>query len=327
MSDATTTRQKTIRDRASACPDRDRTAGEVAAEDGAAIARLSTAATTRPSPASEPSSAVPGFDAGREQAPPSRARSGGSTTTSSAQAREGERPDGPEHDRARCRTTRGACRPRLGSGGRSSRRAAGASIRPAGWRTPGSAGGRGLGAVGRGSAAAPSVGGRGLGLGRASGSVGVGLRRTAQPGSGLTPRSRLRSGQRPGRRRAAPRAGRPRRSRPTRRPRPARRRGSGSGRPGPRRAPRRRPARGPASAARPRSASPPGSSDRRAGRCRRGSAGTSPASRRRRTARRGRRRRCPAGSRTTSSALERERHRVRPLRLDAVDADAAGGAP
>ena len=74
-----------------------------------------------------------------------------------------------------------------------------------------------------------------------------------------------------------------------------------------------------------RSASRPGSSRRRGGRCRRGSAGTSPASRR------------PANGAPEAvgdavgldpddlAALEGERHGVRALRLDAVDADR--GAP
>ena len=67
---------------------------------------------------------------------------------------------------------------------------------------------------------------------------------------------------------------------PEARPRRVRRPGSGSARRGPRQARPHPPARAPASSARARSACRPGSSRRRGARCRRGSAGTSPASRR-----------------------------------------------
>ena len=76
-----------------------------------------------------------------------------------------------------------------------------------------------------------------------------------------------------------------------------------------RRGPPHPPARGPASAARARTAAQPGSSGRRAARCRRGSAGTSPASSHPRTAHRGRRRRCRL-DRHDLVAFDRLRHGV-----------------
>ena len=83
----------------------------------------------RPTPARDPEEAVPGAEPRSEQAVQSRRSSGGSETTSRPSSR--ARTDRRCRARSpRCRTTPAACRRRRGSGGRSSHRGAGASIRP-----------------------------------------------------------------------------------------------------------------------------------------------------------------------------------------------------
>ena len=280
-----------------------------------AIARLSTAATRSPTPARQTEQPVPAAaHAAPSSAPCSSPRAVDVETTSSAQAGERERPDRPEDDEPDVERRAAHVVRRPGQ-----QVEAGAE-QPAGrldGRRPAGAAGTGRRrrcesvADRRGSAS--RLGRRRRASARRSG-------RSAPARAGSARRERVDRARRS--RLGARAASRPPASSSPSRPTstfppdsddrdPLARRGSGSGRRAPRPAPRRPPARAPASAARARSASRPGSSDRRAGRCRRGSAGTSPASRRRRTARPARRRRCRGWIGTTSSRSRRERHRVR----------------
>ena len=226
------TRQKTIRERASA------------SRTVTGCRRGGRRGSRRPSPGSRPrrrrGRRRPGARAARYQTPkPERSElvdlTIGSMDADDAEREAGdrERADRPEHDEADVErgpahvvATFASRRSKLAPSNRRVDSTGGAGTRG----LEGRRGRRGIGSL------SGSAGGSGAGSGADRCLVGR-ARRLAAPRH----RSRARPGQRPGRRRAARPVGRPRRSRPTGRPRPAPRPGSGPDRPAPPPAPRRPP--------------------------------------------------------------------------------------